>query len=111
MTFPYEEFDLSGVRTYPLKSRPSKARVEDFARPPARNPTVGAFIESLPNVLAAAEFRAVVGAMVKAKRHGGGLLWGIGAHVIKTGLAPIVIDLLERGFVSAVATNGAAVIH
>jgi hypothetical protein len=111
MPFQYEEFDLSGIQTYPLKSRPSKARVEDFARkvePPA---TMGAFLASLPKTLAAADFNAVVAAMVTARRQDGGLLWGLGAHVIKTGLGPVLIDLMERGFVSAIATNGASVIH
>ena len=111
MPFPYEEFDLTGIQTYPLKSRPSKARVEDFARrlePPA---SIGAFLSSLPNSLAAADFKAVVAAIVAARRNEGGLLWGFGAHVLKTGLGPVLIDLMERGFVSAIATNGASVIH
>ena len=119
MPFPYEEFDLSGVRTYPLKSRKSKARVEDFGRA-AGDPgdiaggnagvTLSAFLDSLPNMLAAADFKAVVRAIVDAKR-ADGVVWGIGAHVIKTGLGPVLIDLMQRGFVSAIATNGAAVIH
>jgi hypothetical protein len=110
MPFAYDEFDLSGLRTYPLKSRPGKARAEDFARPHAPGGSVGAFIETLPNMLAAADFKAVVRAVVDARRQSG-VVWGIGAHVIKTGLGPVVIDLMERGFVSAIATNGAAVIH
>ena len=110
MPFPYEEFDLSGVRTYPLKSRKSKARAEDFARPCEAGATVDRFISSLPNILAGAHFRAIVAALVAA-RSASGILWGVGAHVIKTGLGPVLIDLMERGFVSAIATNGAAVIH
>jgi hypothetical protein len=109
--FPYQDFDLSGVRTHPLKSRASKARVEDFARPCAPGTSVDAFIESLPDILAAADFKAVVRAMVDARRRDAGIVWGLGAHVIKTGLGPVLIDLMERGFVSAIATNGAAVIH
>jgi hypothetical protein len=119
MPFPYEEFDLSGVQTYPLKSRKSKARVEDFGRP-ARDAgdvgggnagaTLSAFLDSLPNMLAAADFKAVVRAIVDAKR-ADGVVWGLGAHVVKTGLGPVLIDLMQRGFVSAIATNGATVIH
>jgi len=109
--FPYEEFDLSGIHTYPLKSRPSKARVEDFARKVETNATIRSFLASLPNTLAAADFKAVVAAIVAARRSEGGLLWGFGAHVIKTGLGPVLIDLMERGFVSAIATNGASIIH
>src|SRR5712691_4552108 len=111
MAFPYEEFDLSDVKTYPLKSRRSKACAEDFARPAAPDGSVGALVDSLPNILAAADFRAVVRAVTEAKRTDAGVVWGIGAHVIKTGLGPVLIDLMERGFVSAIATNGAAIIH
>jgi hypothetical protein len=112
MPFRYEEFDLSGVATYPLKSRKSKARAEDFARPlPREGPSIQPFLDSLPDILAAADFRHVVHAILEAERAGSGVLWGLGAHVIKTGLGPIIVDLMERGFVSAIATNGAAVIH
>ncbi|PYR54442.1 MAG: hypothetical protein DMF95_00280 [Acidobacteria bacterium] len=111
MVFPYEEFDLSGVKTYPLKSRRSKTRAEDFARPAAPGGSVGALVDSLPDILAAADFKTVVRAIADAKRTGAGVVWGIGAHVIKTGLGPVLIDLMERGFVSAIATNGAAIIH
>ena len=111
MPFPYEEFDLSAVRTYPLKSRPSKTRVEDFARPAAPDGSVHAFVESLPNMLGAADFKAVVRAIAEACQSGAGVVWGLGAHVIKTGLGPVLIDLMEHGFVSAIATNGAAIIH
>jgi hypothetical protein len=111
MKFPYEAFDLSGVATYPLKSRTSKARAEDFARPVADGASVRALIDSLPDILAAADFKAVVLAITEAMRTGGGIVWGLGAHVIKTGLGPVLVDLMERGFVSAIATNGAAIIH
>jgi hypothetical protein len=114
MPFPYDEFDLSDVRTYPLKSRKSKARAEDFAKPVAPGASVANLVDSLPNMLGAADFRKVVRAILDAKRaagDGGGVIWGLGAHVIKTGLGPVLIDLMERGFVSAIATNGAAVIH
>jgi hypothetical protein len=111
MIFPYEEFDLSEVRTYPLKSRASKANAADFARACEAGATIGTFVDSLPNILAAADFKAVVRAVVNAKQGNRGIVWGIGAHVIKTGLGPILVDLMQRGFVSAIATNGAAVIH
>jgi len=111
MPFNYEEFDLSGIRTYPLKSRKSKARAEDFAKPYQRGSGVAAFLESLPSILAARDLRAVVSAVLAARESGGGIVWGFGAHVIKTGLAPVLVDLMERGFVSALATNGAGIIH
>jgi hypothetical protein len=107
----YEEFDLTGVRTYPLASRASKANAVDFASPFRPGGGVAGLIASLPNLLAAADFKAVVAAVGAAHTGGRGIVWGIGAHVIKTGLGPIVIDLMERGFVSAIATNGAGIIH
>jgi hypothetical protein len=111
MPFPYEEFDLSDIQTYPLKSRASKAHAEDFGRPVPPGGSVGGLVQSLPDILAAADFKAIVRAVVAAKRGDTGIVWGLGAHVVKTGLGPILIDLMERGFVSAIATNGAAVIH
>jgi hypothetical protein len=111
MAFDYLDFDLSGVRTYPLKSRASKVSVEGFGRPVAPGATVGEFLDGLPGFLAASDLKAVAQAVADAKRTDGGVVWGIGGHVIKTGLAPVLIDLMERGFVSAIATNGSAVIH
>jgi hypothetical protein len=109
--FPYEEFDLSGVRTYPLGSRKSKANAEDVAHPYRPGGGIASLLESFPRILAAADFKAVVAAIRAAREGGRGVIWGFGAHVIKTGLGPIVIDLMERGFVSALATNGAGIIH
>lgn len=111
MPYPYEEFDLSGVRTYPLASRPSKVRVKDFAAPYRRGSGVAGLLSSLPAILAGEDFRAVVETMLDAHRGGRGIVWGIGAHVLKTGLSRVLLDLMERGFVSAIATNGAGIIH
>lgn len=111
MPFPYEEFDLSGIRTYPLKSRKSKARAEQFAHPYKAGSGLRGFLDSLPAILAADDFRAVVRALLGARSAGRGIIWGIGAHVVKTGLSPVLVDLMERGFVSALATNGAGIIH
>lgn len=109
--FEYDEFDLSGVRTYPLASRKSKANAPDFARPCPAGTTVAAFVESLPSILAGSDFKAVVAAMRAARDGGRGIVWGIGAHVLKTGLSPVLIDLMARGYLSALAMNGAGVIH
>jgi hypothetical protein len=111
MPFSYDEFDLSDVHTYPLASRRSKVRRADFARQWSAESGMAGWIASLPHLLAASDFRAVVSAMRRARDGGHGLVWGCGAHVIKTGLAPVVIDLMARGFVSAVALNGAGLIH
>src|SRR5262245_4445412 len=111
MIFSYEDFDLSHVRTYPLKARKSKTHVDDFARAVPADAPVGTFVDSLPDLLAAADFTAVVRAIASARASDAGVVWGLGAHVIKTGLGPVLIDLMEHGFVSAIATNGAAIIH
>ena len=111
MRFDYQEFDLSGIQTYPLKSRASKARAEDFARPYRAGSGLTGLLDSLPSMLAARDFRAVVAAILAARRSARGIVWGIGAHVIKTGLSPVLIDLMERGFVSGLAMNGAGLIH
>jgi len=111
MSAPYEEFDLSGVHTYPLASRPSKAHAEDFARPVSATVTFKDWFESLPNILGGLDIRRVVAAISAARDRKAGIVWGIGAHVIKTGLSPVLIDLMERGYVSGLAMNGAGIIH
>jgi hypothetical protein len=108
--FGYEEFDLSAVKTYPLASRKSKAKAADFATA-FKGPGGAALVESLPSILGGADLKAVAAAMRTARDAGHGLIWGIGAHVLKTGLSPILIDLMERGYICALAMNGAGVIH
>ena len=111
MAFSYEDFDLSGIRTYPLASRRSKARTEDFAKPVNRGGSFKSWFDSLPAILGGADVRRVVDAIVSAKKRDAGIVLGIGAHVIKTGVSPVLIDLMERGYVSALAMNGAGIIH
>ena len=107
MKFSYEEFDLSAVKTYPLASRKSKAKAVDFAAP-FKGGDVRAFVDSLPSILAGADFKTIVDALRRARDGGHGIVWGFGAHVLKTGLSPILIDLMERGYVCAIAMNGAS---
>jgi hypothetical protein len=111
MKLPYEEFDLSGVKTYPLRSRPSKVALAQFATPYKAGSGVDGLLQSLPGLLAAQDFKDVVSAIVAAKRGGRAIVWGLGAHVLKTGLSPVLVDLMQRGFVSAIAMNGAGIIH
>ena len=111
MKLPYEEFDLSGVKTYPLRSRQSKVSLAQFATPYKKGAGVPGLIRSLPALLAAQDFRDVVAAIATARNAGRAIVWGLGAHVLKTGLSPILVDLMERGFVSAIAMNGAGIIH
>src|SRR6266852_8209398 len=102
---------LTNLHTYPLSSRKSKVSVHDFAKPPAAHLSLLKFLDSLPNILAAADLRSLLGAIHRARKQDRTILWGIGGHVIKVGLGPILIDLMKRGFVSGIAMNGAALIH
>jgi hypothetical protein len=111
MKLPYEEFDLSGVKTYPLRSRQSKVGLAQFATPYRKGSGVDGLIKSLPGLLAARDFKDITDAIVAAKRDGRAIIWGLGAHVLKTGLSPVLVDLMERGYISAIATNGAGIIH
>jgi len=102
---------LERIRTYPLAKRKSKVTVRDFGRPVARGASVAEFLASLPRILAAEDLRAVVGAILRAHARRKVVLWGLGGHVIKVGLGPVLIDLIRRGFISGMAMNGAALVH
>ena len=102
---------LRSVRTYPLASRKSKVSVREFARPVARGASFVKFVDSLPRILAADDLRHLLAAVHVARAKRKAILWGMGGHVIKVGLGPVLIDLMRRGFVSGIAMNGAALVH
>ncbi|HEY0730119.1 MAG TPA: hypothetical protein VGD38_18680, partial [Pyrinomonadaceae bacterium] len=106
-----QPLDLDKVKTYPLASRTSKVKLDDFARAMGDNASLAEFLERLPNVLAVQSLRKIVERMQRARDLGKPIIWGIGGHVIKTGLAPLIIDLMRRGYVSAVAANGSVLVH
>jgi deoxyhypusine synthase len=106
-----EPIDLSRIATYPLASRPSKVTTADFAKPTSSDSSLSDFLDSLPNILAARELRELAALIREAKHKGRAIIVGLGGHVIKTGLAPILIDLMQRGYVTAFAMNGSAMIH
>jgi hypothetical protein len=110
-TYDISALTFGGTKTYPLGSRKSKVSVSDFARTPARNSSLSKFLDSLPNVLATKDLRELLGRIHRARGDGAAILWGIGGHVIKVGLGPVLIELIRRGFVSGIAMNGAALIH
>jgi hypothetical protein len=103
--------DLSDLNTIPLADRGGKVQQRDFARPYKRGSGVGGFLDSLPHILAGDSFRAVVDAIAAARSNSKPIVWGMGGHVIKCGLAPVLIDLMRRGFATAFAMNGSASIH
>ena len=107
----FQPLSLEGLKTTSIKKRKSLVRVQDFARPiPARS-SIKIFFQSLPNFLAAKDFKEVVGRIVKAYQKGKPVILGMGAHPIKVGLSPLIIRLMERGIFQAVAMNGAGIIH
>ena len=109
---PVPEIDPARIRTVPVTARPNKVRADEFARPPAGpRASFADFLDSLPDILQARSFRAVVAAVADAARGGHGVLGMLGGHVIKTGLAPLLIALMRRGAISQLAANGSAVIH
>jgi hypothetical protein len=111
---PAPAADLSLVRTVPVGGRPNKVLAEQFAAPVPATPgerTFSAFLDSLPHILQAESFLAVADAIAAAVRRERAVVWMLGGHVVKTGLAPLLIDLMRRGAVSHLASNGSAGIH
>lgn len=110
----YENFqpiDFEEINTYPLASRPSKVTTRDFAAPIEENDSLKSFLDKLPNILAVQSLREIARQIRRAKRLNKPIVFGIGGHVIKTGLAPILIDLIKRGFLTAIASNGSVLVH
>jgi hypothetical protein len=103
--------ELSGLKTIPIAARGGKVRTADFAVPYRKGSGMAGWLDSLPGILAAESLRATVGALREARVGGKPILWGMGGHVIKCGLAPTLIDLMRRGFATAFVMNGSAAIH
>ena len=102
--------DLTKIKTYPIKKRKNLVNIGQFGKP-IELKSFNKFIDSLPKVLAADGLRNVISNIVKAHNKNRQVVLAIGAHVIKCGLSPIVIDLMKRGIVTAVAMNGSGAIH
>src|SRR5467141_3860132 len=109
--YSIQPITLGAVHAYPLASRKSKVSIRGFAEPTGVNGSLVKFLDSLPNILAAEDLRQLLGAIHVARKQRKAILWGIGGHVIKVGLGPVMIDLMKRGFISGIAMNGAALIH
>lgn len=108
---PMKPFNLHGLKTYDLLSRPSKVFVEDLGRPIPATASIGDFLDSLPRQLASADLRKVRDHLVRAHGDGRTVAAALGGHVIKTGCAPYLINWIEQGLLKAVAMNGSAAIH
>ena len=108
---PLEPFDLSRIRPTSLSARESKVDLAATAKTHTKGASFGEFLASLPDVLAARDFRNIIEAIVAARSKGRHFIWAMGAHSIKCGLSPIICDLIRRGTITAVALNGAGMIH
>ncbi len=101
----------SKIKTYSIKSRASKVNKRDFARKPAKAKSFIAFLDSLPDILKARDLRAVASDIVSARRKNKGVIFMAGAHVIKCGLNPVLIELMKKGVITCICLNGAGIIH
>lgn len=108
---PVPPFDLSRFRTRSLGDRAHRVDVGAFARPVELDATAAAFLDALPDVLGVRQIRALAAAVARARGAGCPVLWGLGGHVVKVGLGPLLVDLIERGFGQGLVMNGAAAIH
>jgi hypothetical protein len=107
----WKPLSLEEVRSYPLSQRSSKVKSEDFGKPWSPGGDFGRWLRSLPDILAAKDFRSVVANIVHAVKKGNLVILAMGAHAIKVGLNPVIIDLMERGVIRGLAMNGACIIH
>jgi hypothetical protein len=107
----WEPISFEDIRSYPLKERSSKVKVDDFSNPWKPGGKMGHWINSLPDILAGKDFRKVVNHIIEAVKSEKMVILGMGAHPIKVGLTPVIIDLMERGIIHGLAMNGAGIIH
>jgi hypothetical protein len=106
-----KKIDLTKIKTYSVKGRASKVRIDDFSRPHQKGRSFKDFFASLPNILASKQLKDVVAAIVQARKEKRPVMLGMGAHSIKVGLNPVIIDLMERGIITSLALNGAGIVH
>ncbi|NNE99650.1 MAG: hypothetical protein HKN25_11580 [Pyrinomonadaceae bacterium] len=99
------------IKTYELRSRPSKITVGDFAGSLDADSSLQEYLDNLPNILAVKSIRELSKSIKRARKLSKPVIWGIGGHVIKTGLSPILIDLMKQGFLTAIASNGSVLVH
>jgi deoxyhypusine synthase len=103
--------NINKVKTYSIRQRYSKVNKADFAKTPAKGKGFSQFLASLPNILKAKDLRAVIEAVAKAERKKKAVIFMAGAHVIKCGLNPILIELIKRKVITCICLNGAGIIH
>ena len=107
----FPTLDFTRVKTYPAKKRLSKIRTSLLGKKAYKGTSLRSFIQGLPDILAARNLKAIAHKIARAHRENRTIVLGMGAHPIKVGLSPLIIDFMERGIIHAVALNGAGVIH
>ncbi|MFZ3073389.1 MAG: hypothetical protein WA162_09110 [Thermodesulfobacteriota bacterium] len=107
----FKPLSSKGIRTYSIKKRKSKVSAADLAKLPEKGGSFKDFFDSLPNILGARDLKNVAAAVVEAHKQKKTVAIGMGAHVVKTGLSSLIIDLMERGVVNSVSMNGAGIVH
>lgn len=103
--------DLDSLKTYPISKRKNKVRYQDFAKPPSKGATFSDFFDSIPNILSGNNFRQVVDAVVSAYKKKKPVIVMMGSHIIKCGLNPVIIELIDKNIITAVSMNGSGAIH
>lgn len=107
-----EKISFNKIKTYPIRERENKVRINNFCKNlPSKDITFKSFLDGLPDILAAKDFKEIVKAIINARKKDKPVIFSLGAHVIKCGLSPVIISLMEKGIVTAVALNGAGSIH
>jgi hypothetical protein len=109
--YAQKPLDFTNLKTIGLAERGGKVKAADFSTPYQPGTGIAGLLDTLPHLLAADSFRAVVDALASARRNHRAILWGMGGHVIKCGLAPVLLDLMRRGYATGFALNGSASIH
>ncbi len=106
-----QKLDFSKIKTYPIKNRKNKVLIENFAKICKKNPSMTEFIDSLPDIFSGKDFNQLISKIVYAYKNNKAVIFMMGAHVIKCGLSPLIIDLMKNGILKGVALNGAGAIH
>jgi hypothetical protein len=109
--YPIKPLDFDGVSTYPLQERKSKVNAGMFGKPMDGSENILGFISKLPHILAGDSLRTLIRAILYARASNKPIIWGLGGHVIKVGLGPVINDLIQSGLVTGIAMNGSAAIH
>jgi len=109
--YSYAPLEFDDLKTVPIDARGGKVKIDHFARPYEKGAGMSSWLDSLPRIIAGESFQSIVRALRHAREQKRAILWGMGGHVVKCGLADVLLDLMRRQWVTAFVMNGAASIH